>query len=808
MKRPLGMVAVLYGIGLLLGEYVQPPLPVLLSGSLLIASVALWQRRLLPILLWALIPSAAWTSMVVRTTALSPFDLRTIQGNVAEWITVRGELIEVSSSSRPSRDGGGPAQVRSVATIRLNSIQKLSVWQPAVGRIIALVPGEFSGGFHPGVQVETAGIVSIPAGPLAEGLFDYCSYLRRQGIYYQLKTQSTNDWRLLGAPGRVPWKESFMAWARSALGRGLPDQDQTLRLEWSLSLGDKTVLTEAVAEPFVRASTYHIFAVDGLRMSILFGILFSLCRAAHLPRAICGLLLIPVVWIYTGFTGWPASAIRASVMLTVIIAGWSLRRPADLVNSLFTAALIILIWDPQQLFQAGFQLSFVVVLSIVLTLPILRQVCDRWLSADPLLPERLRQRRPAILRVPARYVLELFLTSTAAWIGSIPLVAYYFHIVTPVSAPANIVAVPLCALVLVSNFACLLLAPWCPAAAQLFNHSGWFLMECIRGSSVWFAQWPCAWFYVAAPGLLGMGLYYLLLWSSTTGWLFSRLGSAWKITGLILLGTLWCWGWLRQCSNCRLHILPLNGGSAIYVDAPGHRNDLLVDCGNDNAVQFVLKPFLRAQGANRLPAVVLTHGDLRQIGGAESLVSQMPVDCVATSSARFRSKVYRQILSRLEKEPGLHRTVTRLDRIGDWTVLHPEASDDSAQADDSALVLFGRIQGTRVLLLSDLGVLGQGVLLQRERKLQADILVAGLSQESASVSEAFLDIVRPQLLVITDAKFPATRRAGAALRERLEKRGIPVLYTGAGGAICITARSDEWEARTMDGTIIRGHAAR
>jgi competence protein ComEC len=252
----------------------------------------------------------------------------------------------------------------------------------------------------------------------------------------------------------------------------------------------------------------------------------------------------------------------------------------------------------------------------------------------------------------------------------------------------------------------------------------------------------------------------------------------------------------------------LNGGSAIYVDAPGHRNDLLIDCGNDNAVEFVLKPFLRAQGVNRLPAVVLTHGDLRQIGGAESLISQVPTGCVVTSPARFRSKVYRQILSRLEKEPGLHRTVTRLNRIGDWTVLHPEASDDSAQGDDSALVLFGWIQGTRVLLLSDLGVLGQGVLLQREGKLQADIVVAGLSQGATSVSEALLEIVRPGLLVITDAKFPATRRAGAALRERLEKRGIPVLYTGSGGAICITVRSHEWEARMMDGTTVRGRAGR
>ena len=60
--------------------------------------------------------------------------------------------------------------------------------------------------------------------------------------------------------------------------------------------------------------------------------------------AACGLVLIPLIWFYTALTGWPASAIRANVMLTIIIFGWLLKRPSDLHNSLFAAALIILLW--------------------------------------------------------------------------------------------------------------------------------------------------------------------------------------------------------------------------------------------------------------------------------------------------------------------------------------------------------------------------------------------------------------------------------------------------------------------------------
>lgn len=70
---------------------------------------------------------------------------------------------------------------------------------------------------------------------------------------------------------------------------------------------------------------------------------------------------------------------------------------------------------------------------------------------------------------------------------SLPLVAYYFNMVTPVSTPANVLAVPLCELVLISNLASLLIAGWFTSGAVHFNHAGWFLMQIIRVSSHWFA---------------------------------------------------------------------------------------------------------------------------------------------------------------------------------------------------------------------------------------------------------------------------------------------------------------------------------
>ncbi len=798
MRRPLGFVALLYGGGILLGEFVQPPLSWLFVFSLGLAGAALGSAGLRRHLIWPLIVVTGWTNLVWRTAVISPCDLRVVQGEAVELASVRGELIASPALRRYLRDGR--ESWRTLAQVQLHALRKDTGWQPVSGRIEVSTAGVLPGAFFAGQTVEITGILAPPPGSLAPGLFDYRAWLRRQEIYCLLKAESSNDWRLV-APVAVtpPLSDRFRTWARAALARGLPGEDESLRLEWALSLGDKAVLTEAVAEPFVRAATFHIFAVDGLRLAIFFGIFFTVLRALRLPRAFGGGLLIPAIWLYTALTGWPASAIRASLMLTIVVVGWVLKRPSELLNSLFATALIILAADPQQLFQAGFQLSFVVVLCLVVTLPVFDRFSKRLLQPDPLLPAELVPRWQQMARVPARYLLDLLLTSCAAWLGSIPLVACYFHVFTPVSTPANVVAVPLCALVLASNFISLSLAGWFPAAAVVFNHAGWFFMECIRVTSHWFAGWWGACFYVPAPGLFSIGLYYLLLLAAFTGWLFTAKWRLWKLAGLLALLSLWTAQWQRSYFTTHLTLLPLNGGSAVHCDAPGSRNDLLADCGNAQAVEFVVKPFLRAQGVNRLPCLALTHGDLRQVGGADSLLALLPIEQVATSFVRFRSPAYRSLVARLETTPERWRRLNRGDQMNGWTVLHPDRADHFAQADDNALVLFGNFEGTRVLLLSDLGKTGQDTLRERVRDLKADIVVGGMPQQGEPLESALLDAIRPRLIVVTDSEFPVTRRAGAALCERLDQRGIPVLYTRSAGAVTISLRRNQWAADTMSG---------
>jgi len=94
---------------------------------------------------------------------------------------------------------------------------------------------------------------------------------------------------------------------------------------------------------------------------------------------------------------------------------------------------------------------------------------------------------------------------------------------------------------------------------------------------------------------------------------------------------------------------------------------------------------------------------------------------------------------------------------------------------------------------------GQGELLARTNDLRADIVIAGLPNEGEPLCDALIDAIQPKVIVIADSEFPATRRAGRALKDRLEQKTIPVIYTRSSGAVEIATDKRGWKLQTMDG---------
>jgi hypothetical protein len=263
MNRPLVAVVFAYAAGLVLALIFQPPLGALFAVSFLLLIVVVIVPKLRRFFIWPLLALVGWTNFVAHTAIVSPNDLRALLGHDAALVAARGTLAETPRLKITVR--GDEEKWRSVVRVRVGEIGRGNNFQSAAGEILVSTPDVLAAGFFAGQPVEISGVIAPPAPPLAEGLFDFQKYLATRGIYYQLKTDSTNDWKLLD-PHRSapPITDCFLNWSQQTLALGLPAEDEPLRLLWAMTLGWRTAFTGDIGEPFLRAGTINEYLFSAM----------------------------------------------------------------------------------------------------------------------------------------------------------------------------------------------------------------------------------------------------------------------------------------------------------------------------------------------------------------------------------------------------------------------------------------------------------------------------------------------------------------------------------------------------------------
>ncbi|MGC8990695.1 MAG: ComEC/Rec2 family competence protein, partial [Verrucomicrobiia bacterium] len=397
-----------------------------------------------------------------------------------------------------------------------------------------------------------------------------------------------------------------------------------------------------------------------------------------------------------------------------------------------------------------------------------------------------------------RGMAAAFAVSLSAWLGSLPLIAMYFHLVTPVSLAANLVMVPLSGLALTCSLGSLLCGAWAGWVSELFNNSAWFWMRLMMLISERGSELPGAYFRVPTPHVGLVCAYYLALVAAGVQGPHARRWRAGLILAACTLFVVLCVGAWSRGGEVTVSILPMRGGHAVVIDGPGRANDLLIDCGDEQSAAYVVKAYLESRGFSSLPCMVLTHGDVRHVGGASLIAEEFRVATVCTGQNRSRSPSYRQLIAQLAQEPSRWQQLCSGDVVAGLRVVHPERGESFAMADDNAIVLAGELGGVRVLLLSDLGPEGQAALVERGGPGRGGIIVTGLPSRGEPLSESLIEAVNPELVIIADADLPVYARAGDAVRNRLGKIGVPVLYCSDVGAVTLRLKSGRWRFSTMN----------
>ncbi len=418
-----------------------------------------------------------WANYMGHTTPSSLNDLR-------HWVPETGVIARVEGTilSSPSIQRTGHGE-RLQVLMEIQRAQTNGVWRSAAGRVMVSGTNSLSGTISKGKRVRVDGVLARPLHAAAPGFFDRKQQLARRAIYYELQTDALTEWTVTPSVKILSWSERFQAWGRATLGRGLPENDPAVELLCAMALGWRTGLTREVAAPFMQSGTMHLFAISGLHVALVAGIMLGLLRVCRFRRQGAAAMVIPLLWFYAGATGWQPSAVRATVMMTLLLGGWLLKRPVNVLNSLGLAAFLILLWDPQQIFRASFQLSFVVVFSLACVVPPVALWLENQARPDPYLPRLLWSRWQLGLFEASRWLLGALAVSAGAWLASMPLVAHHFNLFNPVALLANVPVVVCGMAALVSCLGSLLLGFWSEPVSIWFNHAAWFFMNAMMAIS-------------------------------------------------------------------------------------------------------------------------------------------------------------------------------------------------------------------------------------------------------------------------------------------------------------------------------------
>jgi len=354
------------------------------------------------------------------------------------------------------------------------------------------------------------------------------------------------------------------------------------------------------------------------------------------------LTIFPVLF-YGFIAGLGVSTLRATIMIVTFLIAIVIGRQRDLYNTLAMAAFIITVISPTSIFDVSFQLSFVSVLAILYLTP-------KFLHYLSLIPHSPANVAPSIIKVIGRYTGLLVLVSTAATLGTGPIVAYYFNRVALLGFIPNIVIVPLVGFIIVPL--CLLVAIMIfisPSLAYIFLSLDSIISGFIINIVKLFTYLPGVSFWVTTPTLLEMVLFYLL---GVFLFNINRLKRAGYITLTLLVliaGDYSYWYYTKNFNrNLRITFLSVGQGDSALVEFPKGKR-MIIDGGGFYEDSYdtgrnIIAPFLWKEKIKRVDYLLLSHPHPDHLNGLRFVAKNFKVREIWTNVQSTDMESYLELM--------------------------------------------------------------------------------------------------------------------------------------------------------------------
>jgi competence protein ComEC len=809
-NTPMLMACCAFATGIVWSRFVWAPPAWLLGASLFSAAGAallLYRRASRPAIIGILATFATLGAMswLGSTGVPQPTGLRTYADNHEVELT---GIVVNDASAAPGMYGG----IKQTFDLAVESATRDGVGEKIGGSArLALyaksgseVDEQDSDGLdqsptvriRAGQRVRLVAKLGTPSNYGNPGAFDYRHYLERQGIYVagggKLETVIVLE------ENALPTLERWRVQARRAIVariHAMWPAEQAAVLD-AMLIGDASNIGRDVRNDFQRSGTYHILVVSGFNVGILAFVAFWMLRRLPTGDVVATLITLLLAGAYTYLTNAGAPVLRAAVMLAIYLITRMLYRDSAALNAVSTAALGLLVYDPESLFDSSFQLTFLSVVAIAgIVLPVVEMTSGPYHRAlsrlssvgyDSSLEPKLAQFRldlrlliSRLSRVLGRrlayravggtaglglgFYETLLVSAVMQFALALPM-AWYFHRATLTALLANALVVPVTALMLPVSIGAICLNVISAKLALPAKLATDWMLAFIGGTVRLFGGMGVSDLRVPTPSLnaallaaVGVGMAIVLFRQTRPLVRWLGLVVLVAMSSLVLLGGLSTAPVARQ--SLEITSIDVGQGDSFLIVTPDGKT-LLLDSGgmlngehaNFDTGEDVVSPFLWTIGISHLDAVAVSHTHVDHVGGMMAVIRNFrPKELWLPPGAPAHERKRLLDAASRENTAVVSRTSGQLYEWGgaSFEVLNPPADIDFGLKvkDDDALVLRVSYQGTSALFCGDIGKHGEERVIPRNP--HADLLKIAHHGSANATSEEFLRDVHPSYAIIS-----------------------------------------------------------
>ncbi len=659
-----------------------------------------------------------------------------------------------------------------------------------------------------GKHLTLTGMLRQPQSQRNPGGFDYRAYLNRQKVSGIINHKGLLQIGEQSGVLPLRWIEALRLKTERVIDSaysGLGSHPTKLNAELlkGVLLGKRGDVPTETLDIFRNSGTFHVLAVSGLHVGLVAFFCYFGLSIFRMPKKIVSLLTILAVVIYACLVGFRPSVFRASLMAILFLFASIIDRDADIYNLLAVAASVLLLINPTQVWDVGFQLSFVAVASIVYLVPKMEQPLRKlWEQPESIdIPAFVRYKNRAV-----KWLILSYLVTFAAQLGTGPLIAYHFYRAYPLGLIVGPFAVGLVSLIVCVGMVSVCIGfIWLPLAKLLamVNHAIIFIFLDLIGI---FGQ---KWGIMKLAPIVGVIIVYIAIILGVTHW--RKAYEHWRIASLITLSVIAIWVWdsaLHQKGRLlEVITLDVGQGDAAVVRLPDRRT-ILIDGGIQHAYfdekkqrqvdydvgEQIIEPYLDANSIQQLDLVVLTHPDLDHGGGLGHILQNYRVKHIlGISDMTLDSQTHQRLrtIAKVRDIPYSFRYKSEIELTADvkLNLLHPidETSTNllDENKNDDSLVLKLSYGEVDILFTGDIEMNAETRLIRSQQDLQSEVLKVPHHGSRSSSSARFLDRVQPRYAIFSLGKDNRYQLPHAEVVARYQERNCVQLRTDRLGAIIL-----------------------